>query len=110
MPFVPRLARTRALRLPAALSSAFWMWRIKSSREIASSATLMVTAGAPLMATPKLAGELEAFLSVVRNGGRPVVDAEDGLWAVAIATSLLTAAAEGRAVDLSTLSSRFAPV
>jgi predicted dehydrogenase len=63
-----------------------------------------------VVSTEPLAGELEAFLSVVRNGGRPVVDAEDGLWAVAIATSLLTAAAEGRAVDLSTLSSRFAPV
>ncbi|MEA2547026.1 MAG: UDP-N-acetylglucosamine 3-dehydrogenase [Chloroflexota bacterium] len=59
--------------------------------------------------TEPLAGELEAFVSVIRAGGRPVVDAEDGLWAVAIATSLLAAAAEGRAVDLSTLSSRFAP-
>jgi predicted dehydrogenase len=59
--------------------------------------------------TEPLAGELEAFVSVIRTGGRPVVDAEDGLWAVAIATSLLAAAAEGRAVDLSTLSSRFAP-
>ncbi len=63
----------------------------------------------PVTSTEPLAGELEAFVSVVRNGGRPVVDAEDGLWAVAIATSLLTAAAEGRAVDLSALSSRFAP-
>jgi len=63
----------------------------------------------PVTSTEPLAGELEAFVSVVRNGGRPVVDAEDGLWAVAIATSLLTAAAEGRAVDLSELSSRFAP-
>jgi UDP-N-acetylglucosamine 3-dehydrogenase len=63
----------------------------------------------PVTSTEPLAGELEAFVSVVRNGGRPVVDAEDGLWAVAIAMSLLTAAAEGRAVDLSALSSRFAP-
>jgi UDP-N-acetylglucosamine 3-dehydrogenase len=59
--------------------------------------------------TEPLAGELDAFISVVRNGGRPIVVAEDGLWAVAIAVSLLAAAAEGRAVDLSTLSSRFAP-
>ena len=56
-----------------------------------------------------LAAELDAFLGVVRSGGRPVVDAEDGLWAVAIATSLLTAAADGRAIDLTALSSRFAP-
>ncbi|HEX5823568.1 MAG TPA: Gfo/Idh/MocA family oxidoreductase [Candidatus Limnocylindrales bacterium] len=62
----------------------------------------------PVASTEPLVGELDAFISVVRNGGRPVVDAEDGLWAVAIATSLLDAAAEGRTVDLSTLSSRFA--
>ena len=30
-----------------------------------------------------LAAELDAFLDVVRDGGRPVVDGEDGLWAVA---------------------------
>jgi UDP-N-acetylglucosamine 3-dehydrogenase len=63
----------------------------------------------PVASTEPLAGEIEAFVSVVRNGGRPVVDGEDGLWAVAIATSLLDAAADGRTVDLSSLSSRFAP-
>ncbi|TMF39991.1 MAG: Gfo/Idh/MocA family oxidoreductase [Chloroflexi bacterium] len=62
----------------------------------------------PVASTEPLAAELDAFLDVVRSGGRPVVDAEDGLWAVAIATSLLTAAADGRAIDLTTLSSRFA--
>jgi predicted dehydrogenase len=55
-----------------------------------------------------LAAELDAFLRVVREGGRPIVDAEDGLWAVAVATSLLTSASTGMAVDLSALSSRFA--
>jgi UDP-N-acetylglucosamine 3-dehydrogenase len=55
-----------------------------------------------------LAAELDAFLRVVRDGGRPIVDAEDGLWAVAVATSLLASAQSGNAVDLSTLSSRFA--
>jgi len=55
-----------------------------------------------------LAAELDAFLRVVRAGGRPVVDAEDGLWAVAVATSLLASASTGASVDLSTLSSRFA--
>jgi UDP-N-acetylglucosamine 3-dehydrogenase len=59
--------------------------------------------------TEPLVGELEAFVSVVRNGDRPIVDAEDGLWAVAIATSMLEAAADGRTVDLSSLFSRFAP-
>jgi UDP-N-acetylglucosamine 3-dehydrogenase len=63
----------------------------------------------PVASTEPLAGEIEAFVSVCRNGGRPVVDGEDGLWAVAIATSLLDAAADGRTVDLSSLSSRFAP-
>ena len=63
----------------------------------------------PVASTEPLAAELDAFLGVVRAGGRPIVDAEDGLWAVAIATSLLTAAADGRAIDLTTLSTRFAP-
>jgi UDP-N-acetylglucosamine 3-dehydrogenase len=62
----------------------------------------------PVASAEPLALELDSFLGVVRRGGRPVVDAEDGLWAVAIATSLLTAATEGRAVDLTTLSARFA--
>jgi len=62
----------------------------------------------PVASTEPLAAELDAFVKVVRTGGRPAVDAEDGLWAVAIATSLLTAAADGRAIDLTTLSSRFA--
>ena len=63
----------------------------------------------PVLSGEPLAAEIEAFLRVVREGGRPLVDAEDGLWAVAIATSLLTAAATGQAVDLSALSERFAP-
>jgi len=63
----------------------------------------------PVASTEPLVGELEAFVSVVRTGDRPIVDAEDGLWAVAIATSMLEAAADGRTVDLSSLFSRFAP-
>ena len=63
----------------------------------------------PVVSGEPLAAEIEAFLRVVREGGRPLLDAEDGLWAVAIATSLLTAAATGQAVDLSALSQRFAP-
>ena len=64
----------------------------------------------PVASAEPLASELDAFLGVVRRGGRPVVDAEDGLWAVAVATSLLRAALDGRAIDLSDLSSRFAAV
>ena len=63
--------------------------------------------GAGKMGLP-LAAEIDAFLRVVRYGGRPVVDAEDGLWAVAVATSLLDAAAQGAAIDLTGLSSKFA--
>jgi UDP-N-acetylglucosamine 3-dehydrogenase len=63
----------------------------------------------PVISGEPLAAEIEAFLRIVREGGRPLVDAEDGLWAVAIATSLLTASATGQAVDLSALSQRFAP-
>jgi predicted dehydrogenase len=62
----------------------------------------------PVASAEPLASELDAFLGIVRRGGKPVVDAEDGLWAVAIATSLLAASAAGASVDLSSLSSRFA--
>lgn len=47
-----------------------------------------------------LAAELDAFLRVVREGGRPVVNAEDGRWAVVIADALLRAAGEHRTVEL----------
>ncbi|HTC85228.1 MAG TPA: Gfo/Idh/MocA family oxidoreductase, partial [Candidatus Acidoferrum sp.] len=50
----------------------------------------------PVSNSEPLAAEHDAFLSIVRNGGRPAVNAEDGLWAVAIATALLDAAS-GRA-------------
>jgi UDP-N-acetylglucosamine 3-dehydrogenase len=63
----------------------------------------------PVASAEPLSSEIDAFLGVVRSGHRPVVDADDGVWAVGIATSLLIAAIEGRAVDLSTLSARFAP-
>ena len=45
-----------------------------------------------------LAAELDAFFTTARAGGRPAVDGEDGLWAVAIASALLEAAASGRPV------------
>jgi UDP-N-acetylglucosamine 3-dehydrogenase len=60
----------------------------------------------PVANAEPLAAELDAFLTVVREGGRPVVDVEDGLWAVAIATSLLKAAAGGQPIDLSDFSAR----
>jgi UDP-N-acetylglucosamine 3-dehydrogenase len=60
----------------------------------------------PVANAEPLAAELDAFLEVVRHGGRPVVDAVDGLWAVAIAGALLAAATERHPVDLSDLSAR----
>ena len=48
-----------------------------------------------------LAAELDAFMDVARSGGRPVVDGEDGLWALEIASCLLQAAAEQRPIGLS---------
>jgi predicted dehydrogenase len=53
-----------------------------------------------------LAAELDAFLAVARAGGRPVVDGEDGLWALAIASGMLRAAAEARPVDLAGFGAR----
>ena len=61
----------------------------------------------PIASTEPLAAEIDAFLTVVRDGGRPVVDVTDGLWAVAIATSLLASAADGIAVDLTRLAPQF---
>jgi predicted dehydrogenase len=53
-----------------------------------------------------LAAELDAFMAVARDGGRPVVDGEDGLWALAIAASLLRAAADAGPVDMTDLGRR----
>lgn len=44
--------------------------------------------------------EHESFLRVVREGGRPEVDAEDGLWAVRIASALLASATAREVLDL----------
>jgi predicted dehydrogenase len=52
--------------------------------------------------------EHDAFLDVVRRGGRPVVDAEDGLWAVGIATALLEAATSREVVTVDGLAGRLA--
>jgi predicted dehydrogenase len=60
----------------------------------------------PVATAEPLAAELDAFAATVRTGARPVVDVEDGLWAVAIANALLTAAADGRPVDLSGFAAR----
>jgi predicted dehydrogenase len=60
----------------------------------------------PVVNAEPLAAEHDAFLRVVREGGRPVVDGEDGLWAVAVANGLLAAAAERHPIDLTDLSSR----
>jgi predicted dehydrogenase len=60
----------------------------------------------PVEAAEPLAAEVEAFLRVVIDGTDPIVDAEDGLWAVAIADALLVSAAEARAVDLGHLNAR----
>ena len=62
----------------------------------------------PVESVEPLRAQLDEFVRVVRTGERPYVDAEDGLWAVAIASALLTAASEGRPVDLSDLPARLA--
>jgi len=60
----------------------------------------------PVAKHEPLAAELDAFLDVVRGGGRPIVDVEDGLWAVGIANAMLEAAALGHPVELRSLSER----
>ena len=54
----------------------------------------------PLASGEPLAAEARAFLTVVREGGRPVVNVEDGRWAVVVADALLRAARERRTVEL----------
>jgi predicted dehydrogenase len=54
----------------------------------------------PVSQGEPLAAELDAFVRVVRDGGKPPVDADDGVWAVAIAEALLASAVQHRAVDL----------
>ena len=54
----------------------------------------------PVEAAEPLAAELDAFIRVIRDGARPLVDGEDGLWAVAVADALLLSAEECRAVQL----------
>jgi UDP-N-acetylglucosamine 3-dehydrogenase len=60
----------------------------------------------PVHQAEPLAAELDAFLRLVREGGRPVVTGEDGLWAVAVAEALLTAARDGESRDLADLATR----
>ena len=62
----------------------------------------------PIENVEPLRSQLDEFVRVLRTGERPYVDAEDGLWAVAIANALLTAAAERRPIDLTDLPSRLA--
>jgi predicted dehydrogenase len=53
-----------------------------------------------------LAAELDAFIAVARGGVAPMVDAEDGLWAVAIADALLQSAARHAPVELDGFAAR----
>jgi len=62
----------------------------------------------PVANAEPLGAELDAFTAVIRDGGTPVISAEDGAWAVAIASGLLQAGKDGRPVDLTTLSTRLA--
>ncbi len=54
----------------------------------------------PVATGEPLAAELAAFVHVVREGGKPLVDAVDGRWAVVLADALLTAARDRRAIEL----------
>jgi predicted dehydrogenase len=60
----------------------------------------------PIQSIEPLRAQLDEFIRVLRTGERPYVDGEDGLWAVAMANALLTAAAERRPIDLSDLPAR----
>jgi UDP-N-acetylglucosamine 3-dehydrogenase len=54
----------------------------------------------PVSNEEPLLAELEAFIHVVRTGDRPIVNADDGRWAVVLAHALLTSAKDRRTVEL----------
>lgn len=60
----------------------------------------------PLTTAEPLAEELDAFIAVARGGVAPMVGAEDGLWAVAIADAMLRAAESHEPVLLSGFAAR----
>jgi UDP-N-acetylglucosamine 3-dehydrogenase len=62
----------------------------------------------PVANAEPLGAELDAFMTVIRDGGTPAISAVDGAWAVAIASGLLQAGKDGRPVDLTTLATRLA--
>lgn len=62
----------------------------------------------PVENAEPLGAELDAFITVIRDGSTPIISAIDGLWAVAIASGLLQAGKDGRPVDLTTLAERLA--
>jgi UDP-N-acetylglucosamine 3-dehydrogenase len=60
----------------------------------------------PLETHEPLAKELDAFLTVIRDGSPPTVDAEDGRWAVVLADALLRSARERRTIELDRIRAR----
>jgi predicted dehydrogenase len=62
----------------------------------------------PVENAEPLGAELDAFITVIRDGSPPIISAEDGLWAVAMASGLLEAGKAGRPIDLTTLKDRLA--
>ncbi|WP_166347094.1 Gfo/Idh/MocA family protein [Phytoactinopolyspora limicola] len=56
-------------------------------------------AASPLAETP-YATELKHFLTVLRDGAKPIVTAEDGLAALRIATAVVESIGSGRAIDM----------
>jgi predicted dehydrogenase len=57
----------------------------------------------PVMPAEPLGLQLDAFLSAVRSGGPSLVTGEEGLWAVALASTLLRSAAEHRPIEIDPL-------
>jgi predicted dehydrogenase len=60
----------------------------------------------PVSNLEPLAAEVDAFLDVIRDRTAPTVDAEDGLWAVAIADALLSSAAANQPITTSDVAAR----
>ncbi|HEX5466236.1 MAG TPA: Gfo/Idh/MocA family oxidoreductase [Candidatus Limnocylindrales bacterium] len=64
------------------------------------------TASLPVTPAEPLRRELDAFFAAVRSGGPPAVSGAEGLWAVALAQTLLRSAAEHRPIEIDPLEVR----
>ncbi|MGZ3586776.1 MAG: Gfo/Idh/MocA family oxidoreductase [Candidatus Limnocylindrales bacterium] len=60
----------------------------------------------PVVAAEPLRRELDSFFAAVRSGGPPAISGAEGLWALALANTLLRSATEHRPIEITPLEVR----